>query len=125
MATTLLVAMGLARILIGLVPFVATTHALRALAVPVSHDNPTGRLMARLFGMRDIGLGVLVFWATTLPEALGFVLLFNAATDFGDAGSALVPLVKRQGIDRAAGFTTALAGSAGLLWLAVWWWTRS
>ena len=34
----------------------------RLLGFPAHHDNATTRLMARWFGVRDIGLGVLVFW---------------------------------------------------------------
>lgn len=122
MGTGVLIAMGVCRVLIGLTPFFMAGPAVRLLRVPGSHDNPSMRLMARLFGVRDVGLGVLVFWATSHPEALGFVLLFNAVTDFGDAASAAIPLLKRDGIDLAAGFTLALASAAGVLWLVVHAW---
>ena len=120
MLTAVLYAMGAARVSLGLAPFVAPNLSARVLGVPESHDNATGRLMARLFGVRDVGLGVLVFWAIATPEVLPFVLLFNAATDFGDCGAAAIPLIKREAIDRAAGSTLALAFSAGLLWLLVY-----
>ena len=35
-----------------------------------THDNATARLMARFFGVRDVGLGVLVFWSLAHPETL-------------------------------------------------------
>ena len=54
--------MGVGRILLGIAPFVAARPSARLLGFPVDHDNPTTRLMARLFGVRDIGLGVLVFY---------------------------------------------------------------
>jgi hypothetical protein len=40
--------------------------------------------------------------------------------DAGDLGSAAVPLIKRQGIDRAAVSTGIFASLGGLSWLVVW-----
>jgi len=112
--------MALGRIAIGAAPFVAAGPSSRMLGFPASHDTATARLMARMFGVRDIGLGVLVFWALRHPEALPFIMLFNAAMDAGDLASILVPLVKRQGIDRAALASAAFAITGGLSWLLVW-----
>ena len=119
MLTTIVFAMGVGRLVLGLAPFVAVRWSSRLLGVPTAHDNPTSRLMARLFGVRDAGLGVLVFWALSHPEALSFVLAFNALTDFADLTAIAVPLVRRQGIDRAAWTSAALALPAGIGWLAV------
>src|SRR4029077_7380829 len=88
----------------------------RLLGFPAAHDNPTTRLMARWFGVRDVGLGVLVFWALRHPETLPFVILFNAAADFGDLFAIGIPLVRRQGIDRAALVSSCFALPAGLAW---------
>src|SRR5438067_6844180 len=96
----ILEAMAVGRIAIGLAPFVAAGPASRMLGFPRSHDTATARLMGRFFGVRDIGLGVLVLWALRHAEALPFVLLFNAAMDLGDLVSSAIPLVRRQGIDR-------------------------
>ena len=64
--------------------------------------------MARFFGVRDVGLGALVFWSLAHPETLPFVLLFNALTDFGD----LVAIVAPPDADRAHAALAALtAGS--------------
>jgi hypothetical protein len=112
-------AMGIGRILLGLTPFVAAGPSSRLLGFPAQHDNPTARLMARWFGVRDVGLGVLVFWALRHPETLPFVLLFNAAADFGDLFAIAIPLVKRQGIDRAAFVSSCFALPAGVAWIAV------
>ena len=76
--------------------------------------------MGRFFGVRDIGLGVLVLWALRHPDALPFVLLFNAFMDLGDLVSTAIPLVRRHGIDRAAAGSALMAGSAGMLWLVMW-----
>lgn len=115
----LIFAMGIGRILLGLAPFLAMARSSRLLGVPVSHDNATGRLMARLFGVRDIGLGFLVFWALTQPVALPFVLLFNGLTDTGDLVAIAIPLFRRQGIDRLALTSAAFALPAGIAWFVV------
>lgn len=112
-------AMGVGRVVLGLAPFVAARPASRALGFPSDHDSPTARLMARFFGVRDVGLGVLVFWALRHPEALAFVLVFNALTDFGDLLATAIPLVRRHGIDRAALSSAAFALPAGVAWLTV------
>jgi uncharacterized protein YjeT (DUF2065 family) len=112
-------AMGVGRIVLGLAPFVAPRLSSRLLGFPQDHVNATARLMARFFGVRDIGLGALVFWALHHPAALGFVLVFNALTDFGDLGAIVIPLVRRQGIDRAALASAAFALPAGIGWLTV------
>lgn len=112
--------MALGRILLGVAPFVAARPASRLMGFPAEQDVPAARLMARLFGVRDIGLGVLVGYAIRHPEALTFVLLFNAAMDLGDIVSALIPIAKRQGIDRGA-ITTGLFAFGGMSsWLIVW-----
>jgi len=67
-----------------------------------------------------VGLGILVFWALARPVALPFVLLFNAFTDFGDLFAIAIPLVRREGIDRAAWTSSAFALPAGITWLIMW-----
>jgi uncharacterized protein YjeT (DUF2065 family) len=113
-------AMGIGRILIGLAPFVAAGPASRMLRFPAAHDSPTTRLMARLFGVRDIGLGVLVFYALAHPETALFLFLFNACMDAGDLFSIGIPIVGRQGIDRAAVASSVFALTGGLAWVVVW-----
>ncbi len=113
-------AMGLGRIALGLAPFIAATPTSRLLGFPASHDTATARLMARFFGVRDIGLGVLAFYAVRHPEAASFIYLFNAAMDAGDLVSIMIPLVRRQGIDRAAAVSALFALTGGLGWLIVW-----
>jgi Domain of unknown function (DUF4267) len=111
--------MGVGRILLGVAPFVAAGPSSRLLGFPAAHDNATARLMGRFFGVRDVGLGVLVFYALLHPVALGFLLLFNALTDFGDLIAIGIPLARRQGIDRGAWMSAAFALPAGLAWLVV------
>ncbi len=112
---------GAIRVLIGLAPFVAPAASARMLGFPADHDNATARLIARLFGARDAGLGVLAFWAVSHPEMIGAVCLFNAAHDAVDASSAVAALVGRQGIDRGAAVTAAFALTGGAVWILGWW----
>jgi hypothetical protein len=112
--------MALGRVALGVAPFVAAGPAARLVGFPASHDTPTARLMGRFFGVRDIGLGVLALWGLRNPAALPFVLLFNALMDAGDLAATAVPLVRRQGIDRAALASAVLATVGGLGWLTMW-----
>ena len=114
------IGMGLGRIALGLAPFVAAGPASRLLGFPAKHDNPTTRLMARFFGVRDIGLGVLAFYALRHPEIAPFIFLFNAAMDAGDLFAISLPLVKRDGIDKAAALSALFAMGGGLGWLVLW-----
>lgn len=124
MTHIVLTCMALGRIAIGLAPFVAAGPSSRLLGFPSAHDNATARLMGRFFGVRDIGLGVLVLWALHHADALSFTLLFNAFMDLGDLFSTAIPLLRRQGIDRAAAGSALMASSAGVLWLVMWWIAR-
>ena len=116
---TIIFAMGVGRVVLGIAPFVAIRTGARLLGVPDAHDSPTTRLMARFFGVRDVGLGVLVFYALRHPATLPFILLFNAAMDVGDLLATVVPLARRQGIDRTAWTSLAFALPAGLGWLTM------
>jgi hypothetical protein len=113
-------AMGLGRIALGLAPFLAAGPASRALGFPRSHDNATARLMGRLFGVRDIGLGVLAFYAIRHPETARFLFLFNAFMDLGDLFAVTIPLLRRQGIDRGAAMSGLAALIGGIAWIVVW-----
>jgi hypothetical protein len=118
--TAIVSAMGLGRIALGLAPFIAAGPSSRLLGFPAAHNTATARLMGRFFGVRDIGLGVLVFYALRHPEVAGFIFLFNMFMDAGDLAAIAIPLVKRQGIDRAAAMSALFAMTGGLGWLIVW-----
>jgi hypothetical protein len=112
--------MATARIAIGLAPFVAADLTSRVVGFPRAHDNATARLMARMFGVRDLGLGILALYALRHPETQTFLFLFNAGMDLGDLASVAVPLAGRHGIDRAAMSSGVLASIGALSWLVVW-----
>lgn len=119
----MMIAVGLfsaMRVVLGLAPIIAAGPASRLLGFPAEHDNATSRLMGRLFGVRDIGLGVIGFAGLQGVVPLGFALLFNAVHDVGDAMVIAAPLIGRHGIDRAAGQSLALAVLGSLCWLVAW-----
>ena len=107
---------ALGRICIGLGPFVAAGPLVRLLGFPPAHDNASARLMARLFGVRDIGLGLLVLWCAHDLALLRLAVLFNLFHDVADLATAAIPLVRRQQIDRGALTTGAFALIGGLGW---------
>ena len=113
-------ALAIGRALIGLAPFVAISPVVRMLGFPAEHDNPTARVMARLFGVRNVGLGVMAVAAIHGYASLPFVCLINVAHDCFDATAIVVPLVRRQGMDRAVYGCLAFAFTGGSLWAIAW-----
>lgn len=109
-------AMAAGRVVIGLAPIVAAKTTSALLRFPVVHDNATARVMGRLFGVRDIGLGVLVAYAVGNPELLRWVFLFNAGTDAADA-LVIAPLLRESETRTAAILSLAFALGGGSLWL--------
>lgn len=116
--------MATGRIVFGLAPIVAYEPTASLLGVPGDHDNPSARLAARLFGVRDVALGVLVLYSTRDLVALERSFLFNAAIDLSDAAVILIPLVGRDGIDRGASRTLAFALGGMALWVGGYVWSR-
>lgn len=116
MLTTFIFGMGVVRVVMGLTPFLVAKLGARLLGFPPEHDNATTRLMSRFFGVRDAGQGVLAFYGLAHPPMLPFVLLFNGFTDVGDLMSSSIPLLRREGLDRAAWICVAMAAAAALSW---------
>lgn len=112
-----LLALCVGRVILGLAPIVAARAASRLTGFPEAHDNPTARLMARLFGVRDIGLGAIVAVNLGDPPALRRALWLNLAMDLGDACMIAIPLIRRQGIDRAARISLACALGGAVAWV--------
>lgn len=113
------------RVVIGAAPIVAYEPSMKLLGFPEEHDNPSARLMARLFGVRDIGLGVLVASSQRDRRALRRAFALNIAMDLGDAAMIAAPLIADQGIDRAAGTSLAFALTGAALWTAGWIWIEA
>lgn len=105
------------RIAIGAAALLAPGPTSRLLGFPAAHDSATARLMGRLFGVRDVALGVLV-WRVREDRALSrFAFQLNAWVDAGDIAAAAIPVVRRRGIDRAAVATASFAFTGMNVWL--------
>ena len=118
------VGMGTGRIVIGAAPIVAFQPTAQLLGFPPAHDNPSARLAARLFGVRDIGLGVLTLAVRNDAHDLQRVFLLQLATDLADATMIAIPLVLDEGIDTAARNNLAFALGGAALWTAGYVWIR-
>ena len=108
------------RVLVGLVPLLAPGPSSRLLGFPQTHDNPSARLLGRLFAVRDVALGALTWHVRDDPVLLRHAFRVNAAIDAADmTTAALPPLLGRRGIDRAALSTAAFAFAGMNVWLAL------
>ncbi len=105
------------RVAIGVAALVAPGPTSRLLSFPQAHDSATARLMGRLFGVRDVALGVLVWRVRADRELSRFAYRLNACVDVGDMAAAGLPVVRRRGIDRAAFSTMAFAFTGANVWL--------
>lgn len=113
---------GAARVLIGLGAIFAIDRLAPLFGFPRDQLTPTMRLFARLFGNRDIGLGVILFAAAGDLPWLRLALLFNAAHDLLDA-AVIAPLIQKPEIRTASLICLACATSGVVLFVSAWWWT--
>ena len=105
---------------IGLAPLVALGPVAKLFGFPDEQMNPTARLMARLFGIRNVALAGLLVGAARGWAQLPFVFLLNAAVDFSDVLAISVPLLRKQGLGRPAGTSLVLALGATTAFLVAW-----
>jgi hypothetical protein len=112
-------AMSAARMGIGVSALLAPGLASRVLGFPRQHDNPTSRLVGRLFAVREIALGAYTAAHVQNDPVRPELYLLNAAVDGGDAVACTLSLLGRRGVGRAAAGSLALAVpfAATFLWL--------
>ncbi len=120
------VAMTVERVLVGAAAIAAPGPLLTTFGAPAELNNPALRYTTRLFGIRNVALGLQVWGARNDPDRLAQLAGQNAAVELTDmvAGSALLAgdsalrkpavAVMATSISVAAGFLTlrALAGRA-------------
>lgn len=113
--------MLLERVGVGLAAGLAPGALLTAFGIDPEEDSPTLRYFARLFAVRNVVLGVLVWDARHDPRRLERVAWINAATELVDAAAGAAPLAAgRTKPSAAAGAVAAsLAVSAGFVGLAL------
>lgn len=103
---------------IGVASICAPTLAAKVAGYPAEHENPTARMMGRLFGVREVLLAAMVVNAIVRPGgASPGVFVVQAAVDAADVAVQSWPVWKREGIDRGAVGGIALAATAAVLWL--------
>lgn len=112
-------AMLVERVAVGAVAFAAPGALLSGFGLGAEQDSPALRYFARLFGVRNAVLGVMVWQVRNDPAALSRVAAVNAVTEVVDAGIAAVPLVRRQvpapaALGAMAASFAVAAGFAGL-----------
>lgn len=109
-----------ARFAIGLLPFVAMRPLGRRLGFPEAEICATSTLFARMFGVRDVGLGAILLLGLHHPEWLAAAFLGNAACDACDGVSLVVSLLRREPIAGPARWFLLSASVGVTLGLAGW-----
>lgn len=102
---------------IGLAAILAPSASAKFAGYPAGQDNPTARLLAGLFGVRELLLAWLVIDAVRRPEGPSpSVFVLQAAVDAADVAVQSLPLIRREGIDRGAVGGIAVAALAAAGW---------
>lgn len=114
----LALALGAGRIAFGAGMLLAPRWSLRALHHPSDAVTPSARLMARMYGVRDIALGVAVL-ASRDDERLAQLSGVTAAIDAGDALALASELIATAELRRGAveGLALALSVGSASFWL--------
>jgi hypothetical protein len=109
-------ALAIERLATGGLAAIAPAPAIGAIATPGS-DTEAARYVARLLGIRQLVLGVMLWHSRHDRAWLRWVATLNALTEALDAAVTLLALVQRRGGARpsAAVVGAALAASAAFL----------
>src|SRR5215211_3150067 len=113
-------ALAIERVATGGLAAIAPARAIRTITTPKS-DTEAARYVARLLGIRQVVLGVMLWQSRHDRVWLRRMATLNALMEALDAAATLVALVQRRGGDRpsAATFGAALSASAVFLALRV------
>ncbi len=116
MYTTALVA---ERVLVGGATIIAPHRLLTGFGAPADLDTPAVRYTARLFGIRNLALGVQVWQARHDPDRLRTLAGQNAAVELTDlvAGAALAKSAPELRIPAIAVTVISVAVASGFLGL--------
>jgi hypothetical protein len=114
---TLTRTMVIERVAVGALLGLTPGLAVKLFGLPPEVDTPLARYVGRIFAVRNAVLGAMLWEARGDAARLERLATLNAVTEAVDALSATVPLVRRQGMDRAAAstFATSLSVMAGFL----------
>jgi hypothetical protein len=112
------VAMGLSagRVAIGVSAFVTPEFTGRLFGFPKADLNPSAVTLARLFGVREVAIGVAnLLWLSSRRPTRTLAAL-NLAVDGGDAAGGLAGLLGRKGGARANVLTLFVAAPVAAVW---------
>jgi microsomal dipeptidase-like Zn-dependent dipeptidase len=111
-------ALAIERVATGGLAAIAPARAIRTITTPKS-DTEAARYVARLLGIRQVVLGVML-WQTRHDRAwLRRMATLNALMEALDAVATLEALVQRRGGDRPSAATVGAALSASAVFLAL------
>jgi hypothetical protein len=109
------------RVGLGVAAIAAPGPLLAVFGAPEGSDGPVMRYFARIFGIRNIALGLQVWDARDDVERLRQLALLNAAVELSDAVAGAVTAARSPEMRRAgaAAVATSLAVASGFVGLSV------
>jgi hypothetical protein len=110
-------ALAIERVATGGLAAIAPARAIRTITTPKS-DTEAARYVARLLGIRQLVLGVMLWQSRDDRVWLRRMATLNALIEALDAAATLVALVQRRG-DRPSAATVVAALSASAAFLAL------
>ena len=111
-------ALALERLATGGLAAIAPARAIGAIATSNS-DTEAARYVARLLGIRQVVLGVMLWQSRNDRSWLRRMATLNALMEALDAVATLLALVQRRGGDRPSAATVVAALSASAVFLAL------
>jgi hypothetical protein len=108
-----------ARVGVGAIAILAPGILRRVMGLPASHASASLEMFSRLFGVREIAVGMHSIAAVQSSPRQPDVYAHNALVDGADTAVMLVTAIKGRGARRAAvgGFLTGVPVVATWLWL--------
>jgi hypothetical protein len=111
-------ALAIERVATGGLAAIAPARAIRTITTPKS-DTERARYVARLLGVRQVVLGVMLWQSRHDRTWLRRMATLNALMEALDAAATLVALVQWRGGDRPSAATVGAALSASAAFLAL------
>src|SRR5215218_9649639 len=111
-------ALAIERVATGGLAAIVPARAIATIATPKS-DTESARYLARLLGIRQLVLGVMLWQSSGDRAWLRRVATLNALTESLDAVATLLALAQRRGEGRPSAATVVAALSASAVFLAL------
>lgn len=111
--------MAIGRMTLGALVTLTPGLVLRVYGLPDGANTPAVRYLARLFGVRNAELGFVLWRIREDRNRVRQMATLNACIEGLDAIAGITPLVRRDGIDRAARSALATSITVGTSFLAL------